>query len=255
MTNTLHQWLFGNKKNYWHRETTLGFAAPPPFHPCVLERGCRKHNTNGSGITLNIQMGKLIVYAWIHRCDYLAPLASLLRSLKATPSAFCFHLPPLKKKKKKVWTTRRDSDAEVQRREFISINVFLLFFFFLLFVAVPTCDRCAGCRAVSVTNTLSEERVSNDKRGGRFCHLTAAANEQKSQWLLHQRCHFVHVTTWRWLLDFTRENIKTSETKKISLLLLQIFSNFYLFIYFFGHSCRSSAGIRGVCVLDRQLWY
>lgn len=92
-----------------------------------------------------------------------------------------FSFASIKKKKKKVSTTRRDSDAEVQRREFISINVFLLFFFFLLFVAVPTCDRCAGCRAVSVTNTLSEERVSNDKRGGRFCHLTAAADEQKSQ--------------------------------------------------------------------------
>lgn len=130
MTNTLHQWLFGNKKKLLTQGNHFGFRRPPPFHPCVLERGCRKHNTNGSGITLNIQMGKLIVYAWIHRCDYLAPLASLLRSLKATPSAFCFHLPPLKKKKKKVSTTRRDSDAEVQRREFISINVFLLFFFF-----------------------------------------------------------------------------------------------------------------------------
>lgn len=199
-------------------------------------------------------MGKLIVYAWIHRCDYLAPLASLLRSLKATPSAFCFHLPPLKKKKKSF-----DHTTRLRRRSstpwiYIDKRVFA-FLFFLLFVAVPTCDRCAGCRAVSVTNTLSEERVSNDKRGGRFCHLTAAADEQKSQWLLHQRCHFVHVTTWRWLLDFTRENIKTSETKKFSLLLLQIFSNFYLFIYFFGHSCRSSAGIRGVCVLYRQLWY
>ena len=55
--------------------------------------------------------------------------------------------------------------------------IFLLFSFF--FVAVTTCDCCAECRAVSVTDTLSEERVSNDKRGGWFYHLTAAANEQK----------------------------------------------------------------------------
>lgn len=140
-----------------------------------------------------------------------------------------FSFASIKKKKKKSF----DHTTRLRRRSstpwiYIDKRVFA-FLFFLLFVAVPTCDRCAGCRAVSVTNTLSEERVSNDKRGGRFCHLTAAANEQKSQWLLHQRCHFVHVTTWRWLLDFTRENIKTSETKKISLLLLQIFSNFYLF--------------------------
>lgn len=89
---------FSKIKNYWHRETTLD--SPPqrrgPPRLCVLKRGCRKHNTNGSGITLNIQMGKLIVYAWIHHCDYLAPLASLLSSLKAMQSAFCFHLHPLK---------------------------------------------------------------------------------------------------------------------------------------------------------------
>lgn len=68
-----------------------------PPHLCALERGCRKHNTNGSGITLNIQMGKLIVYAWIHHCDYLAPLASLLSSLKATQTAFCFPFGSIKK--------------------------------------------------------------------------------------------------------------------------------------------------------------
>lgn len=168
--------------------------------------------------------GYTVVITWLlwHR-------SCALSRRRRVPFVFiCLHL---KKKKKSL-----DHTTRLRRRSstpwiYIDKRVFA-FLFFLLFVAVPTCDRCAGCRAVSVTNTLSEERVSNDKRGGRFCHLTAAANEQKSQWLLHQRCHFVHVTTWRWLLDFTRENIKTSETKKISLLLLQIFSNFY-FLFFF----------------------
>lgn len=101
-------------------------------------------------------MGKLIVYAWIHRCDYLAPLASLLRSLKATPSAFCFHLPPLKKKKKKVSTTRRDSDAEVQRREFISINVYLLFFFLVV---------CCGTNLWSLCRVQSSFCDKHPQRG------------------------------------------------------------------------------------------
>lgn len=157
MTNTLHQWLFGNKKNYWHRETTLGFAAPPPFHPCVLERGCRKHNTNGSGITLNIQMGKLIVYAWIHRCDYLAPLASLLRSLKATPSAFCFHLPPLKKKKKKSF----DHTTRLRRRSstpwiYIDKRVFAFLFFFVV---------CCGTNLWSLCRVQSSFCDKHPQRG------------------------------------------------------------------------------------------
>lgn len=92
---------FSKKKKILTQGNYFGFTAaalrrPPPPHLCVLKQGCRKHNTNGSGITLNIQMAKLIVYAWIHHCDYLAPLASLLRALKATRSAFCFHWPPLK---------------------------------------------------------------------------------------------------------------------------------------------------------------
>lgn len=149
---------FSKIKNYWHRETTLD-PPPPPPHLCVLKRGCRKHNTNGSGITLNIQMGKLIVYAWIHHCDYLAPLASLLSPLKATQSAFCFHFVPFKS----LGHTMRSS-----RREFRPINV--------ISSALTTCDYWVECKGGS--NTLSEERVSNDKRQRCFYHLTAAANKQ-----------------------------------------------------------------------------
>lgn len=58
------------------------------------------------------------------------------------------------------------------RRTFMPIHV--------ISCALTTCDYCAKCKSgsSSVTNTLSEERVSNDKEGRRFYHLTAGANMQ-----------------------------------------------------------------------------
>lgn len=184
---------FSKIKNYWHRETTLDSLPQRrgPPHPCVLKRGCRKHNANGSGITLNIQMGKLIVYAWIHHCDYLAPLASFLSSLKAMQSAFCFHLVPLKS----LDHTMRLYDWS-SRHKFIPIIDF----------ALTTCEFCAKRKQFStyfnffVTNTLNEECVSNDKGERWFYHLTAGANEQNFS------DFYTNVVTWCMLL-FARSSL------------------------------------------------
>lgn len=125
---------FWKIKNYWHRETTLDpllqRCAPSPHHLCVLKRRCRKYNTNGSGITLNIQMGKLIVYAWITRCHYLASLQS---SLKAMQSAFCFHALPLKSFRAQNETLLLKFTAWIQSNKW-------LFFSF----ALATRDYCAN---------------------------------------------------------------------------------------------------------------
>lgn len=86
MTNILHQWLLKNKKLL----TQGKHFVLCPAHRCVLERECTRHRTNGSGFTLNIQMAKLIVHAWIPCADYLAPLAALESMLKATQHAFVF---------------------------------------------------------------------------------------------------------------------------------------------------------------------
>lgn len=175
--------FFKNKK-LLTQGNHFGFTATaqrPPPHLCLVKRGCRKHNTNGSGITLNIQMGKLIVYAWIHHCDYLAPLALLLSSLKATQSAFCFHLVPLKSLDHTIRLYHWSS-----RYKFIPINV-------ISFV-LTTCDYCAKCKPASfLWQTPSMRSVSRMTKNKDDLPPNSWCKWAKFQWLLHQCCHSVCV--------------------------------------------------------------
>lgn len=170
------------KKNYWHRESTLDslLQRRGPPHLCALERGCRKHNTNGSGITLNIQMGKLIVYAWIHHCDYLAPLASLPSSLKATQAAFCFRFGSIKKFRPHNETLSPGFTPHIHANTCYFLcynNVWLL------------------CK-------VQIRLLFCDKHPQRGAHLRWQRRKvlppyswckyARFLWLLHQCCHFVH---------------------------------------------------------------
>lgn len=139
-----------------------------------MKRGCRKHNTNGSGITLNIQMGKLIIYAWIHHRDYLAPLASLLSSLKSLAECLLFSFGSIKKFRPHNET----SSLRVHTVNLYPINFYFFSFNNLLLLRKVEKNSLLVFCFFFVTNTLNEDCVTNDKKEKMIYHLTAVANEQ-----------------------------------------------------------------------------